>query len=187
MQGKRKRLAERPEIILEAAAAVLLKAGARGLTIDAVAAEAGLSKGGVLHHYASKEALILALVARKLAQLREELAACEADLPAGPSRLSRAMVAHVRGHYCDDDESSQALLLASMESPEAQKDYKAFVAEQLGRLESVEGAGAGEGSVLFFAILGLFMSRALGFHQLGAGELAPMLDALERIARRPEA
>ena len=87
MQGKRKRLAERPEIILEAAAAVLLKAGARGLTIDAVAAEAGLSKGGVLHHYASKEALILALVARKLAQLREELAACEADLPAGPSRL----------------------------------------------------------------------------------------------------
>ena len=97
------------------------------------------------------------------------------------------MVAHVRGHYCDDDESSQALLLASMESPEAQKDYKAFVAEQLGRLESVEGAGAGEGSVLFFAILGLFMSRALGFHQLGAGELAPMLDALERIARRPEA
>ena len=186
MQVKRKRLAERPEIILEAAAAVLLKAGARGLTIDAVAAEAGLSKGGVLHHYASKEALILALVARKLARLREELAACEVDLPPGPSQLPRAMVAHVRGHYCDADESSEALLLASMESPEAQKDYSAFVAEQLERLESIEGAKAGEGSVVFFAILGLFMGRALGFHQLGEAELAPMLDALERIARRSE-
>ena len=186
MQAKRKRLAERPEIILEAAAAVLLKAGARGLTIDAVAAEAGLSKGGVLHHYASKEALILALVARKLAQLREELAACESDIPPGPSRLPRAMVAHIRGHYCDDDESSQALLLASMESPEAQKDYKAFVAEQLGRLESIQGARPGEGAVLFFAILGLFMGRALGFHQLSDSELAPMLDALERIAKGPE-
>ena len=58
MQVKRQRLAARPEIILEAAAAVLLKGGVRGLTIDAVAVEAGLSKGGVLHHYASKDALV---------------------------------------------------------------------------------------------------------------------------------
>jgi AcrR family transcriptional regulator len=35
MQGKRKRLADRPESILEAATAVLLKGGARALTIDA--------------------------------------------------------------------------------------------------------------------------------------------------------
>ncbi len=55
MEAKRRRLAERPEIILEAAAAVLRKSGARGLTIDAFAVEAGLSKGGVLHHYASKD------------------------------------------------------------------------------------------------------------------------------------
>ncbi|MCJ2053072.1 TetR/AcrR family transcriptional regulator [Methylobacterium sp. J-070] len=187
MAAKRRRLAERPEIILEAAAAVLVKRGARGLTIDAVAAEAGLSKGGVLHHYASKEALVLALVARKLTQLREELAACAAEIPTGPSQLPVAMVAHVRGHYCDDDESARALLLASMESPEAQKGYKAFVAEQLGRLGGIQGASPGEGSVLFFAILGLFMGRALGFHQLGEEDLTPMLDALERIARRVEA
>jgi AcrR family transcriptional regulator len=184
MEPKRRRLAERPEIILEAAASVLLKGGARGLTIDAVAAEAGLSKGGVLHHYASKEALILALVARKLTQLREELAACETEIPPGPTRLPKAMVAHVRGHYCDDDESSRALLLASMESVEAQKDYKAFVAEQLERLEQIKGACPGDGTVLFFAILGLFMGRALGFHQLGPTDLAPMFGALERLAER---
>ncbi len=41
MQPKRQRLAERPEIILDAADALLLRNGARGLTIDAVAAEAG--------------------------------------------------------------------------------------------------------------------------------------------------
>jgi AcrR family transcriptional regulator len=186
MQGKRKRLAERPEIILEAAAAVLLKGSARGLTIDAVAAEAGLSKGGVLHHYASKDALIAALVARELARLREEIAACEAAIPPGPSQLPKAMVAHVRGHYCADDESSRALLLASLDSPEALNDYRAFVADQLGRLSRIEGACPGEGSVLFFAILGLFIGRALGFHQLGETELQPMLAALERIAARSE-
>jgi AcrR family transcriptional regulator len=187
MQAKRKRMAERPEIILESADAVLRKGGARALTIDAVAAEAGLSKGGVLHHYASKDALILALVARKLSQLRAEITACEAEIPAGPSQLPKAMVAHVRGHYCDDDESSRALLLASIESPEALKDYRAFVADQLERLRQVEGVCPGEGSVLFFAILGLFMGRTLGFHQLGIEALQPMVDAMERIARRPEA
>lgn len=187
MRAKRKRLAERPEIILEAADAVLRKGGARALTIDAVASEAGLSKGGVLHHYASKDALILALVARKLTVLREEIAACEAEIPPGPSQLPRAMVAHVRGHYCDDDESSRALLLASIEYPEALKDYRAFVADQLGRLGQIKGACPGDGAVLFFAILGLFMGRTLGFHQLGDDELQPMLDALDRIARRSEA
>lgn len=186
MEAKRRRLAERPEIILEAADAVLRKGGARALTIDAVAAEAGLSKGGVLHHYGSKDALITALVARKLSELREEIAACEAGIPPGPSQLPRAMVAHVRGHYCEDDESSRALLLASIESPEALEDYRAFVADQLGRLGQITGACPGEGAVLFFAILGLFMGRALGFHQLGDAALAPMLDALERIARRAE-
>ncbi|CAM2976578.1 MULTISPECIES: TetR/AcrR family transcriptional regulator [Methylobacterium] len=187
MRAKRQRLAERPEIILEAADAVLRKGGARALTIDAVAAEAGLSKGGVLHHYASKDALILALVARKLTELREGIAACEGELPSGPSQLPIAMVAHVRSHYCDDDESSRALLLASIEYPEALNDYRAFVADQLDRLGGMNSACPGEGSMLFFAILGVIMGRTLGFHQLDLDELKPMFDALERIARKSDA
>lgn len=187
MRAKRQRLAERPEIILEAADAVLRKGGARALTIDAVAAEAGLSKGGVLHHYASKDALILALVARKLTELREGIAACEGELPPGPSQLPTAMVAHVRSHYCDDDESSRALLLASIEYPEALNDYRAFVADQLDRLGGMNSACPGEGSMLFFAILGVIMGRTLGFHQLDLDELKPMFDALERIARKSDA
>ena len=117
MQGKRKRLADRPEIILDAAAAVLLKGGARALTIDAVAAEAGLSKGGVLHHYASKDALIAALVARELTQLREEIAACAVAIPPGPSQLPKAMVAHVRGHYCADSFRSVPSTIAALSDP----------------------------------------------------------------------
>ncbi len=102
-------------------------------------------------------------MARKLSDLREEIAACEAEIPPGPSQLSQAMVAHVRGHYCDDDESSRALLLASIESPEALADYRAFVADQLGRLERIEGACPGEGAVLFFAILGCSWGGRWGF------------------------
>ena len=186
MQVKRRRLPERPEIILEAANEVLRKGGARALTIDAVAAEAGLSKGGVLHHYASKDALILALVGRKLTELREGIIACEADIAPGPSQLPMAMVAHARTHYCDDDESSRALLLASIEYPEALNDYRAFVADQLDRLAGINGARPGEGSILFFAILGVIMGRAPGFPPLDAAGLQPVFEALERIARKTD-
>ena len=72
------------------------------------------------------------------------------------------MVAHVRGHYCEDDESSRALLLASLDLSEALKDYRAFVADQLGRVSQIDGACPGEGSVLFFAILGLFIGFRMG-------------------------
>lgn len=50
--------------ILEAAGRIVLARGVAGLTLEAVAEEAGLSKGGLLYHYGSKEALIAAMVER---------------------------------------------------------------------------------------------------------------------------
>jgi AcrR family transcriptional regulator len=48
--------------LLDAAIAVIRRDGAQALTLDAVAAQAGVSKGGVLYHFASKRALIDGLV-----------------------------------------------------------------------------------------------------------------------------
>src|SRR5690606_31627342 len=44
--------------VLDAAEAVVMRAGAAGLTIDAVAREAGITKGGVQYAFGSKENLI---------------------------------------------------------------------------------------------------------------------------------
>lgn len=44
--------------IVEAAAAVLARDGAANLTLEAVAREAGVSKGGLLYHFPSKDAMI---------------------------------------------------------------------------------------------------------------------------------
>ena len=52
--------------LLDAAVAVIRRDGARALTLDAVAAEAGVSKGGVLYHFNTKRALIDGLLARWL-------------------------------------------------------------------------------------------------------------------------
>lgn len=181
MPSKRQRLAERPEIILDAADTVLLRKGARGLTIDAVAAEAGLSKGGVLHHFASKDALVAALVERKLAALRTGIAKCEVSETGERISLARALVAHFRRSFLENDEISRALLVASIENPAALADYSGFTAERLNRLEKAEG-GFGAGSVVFFAILGIAMGRALGYHNIPPEQSEAVFAALDRIA-----
>ena len=52
--------------LLDAALTVVRRDGAAALTLDAVAAEAGVSKGGVLYHFGSKRALIDGLLERWL-------------------------------------------------------------------------------------------------------------------------
>lgn len=48
--------------ILQAAALVVKEKGASQLTLEAVAKQAGVSKGGLLYHYPSKSALLSAMV-----------------------------------------------------------------------------------------------------------------------------
>ena len=56
------------EALLDAAEAVLLEHGTQALTLTAVAERAGVSKGGLLYHFPTKEALIKALVSRVIAE-----------------------------------------------------------------------------------------------------------------------
>ncbi len=49
------------QAILQAAEAVVLRDGLDALTLDAIAAELGLTKQGLYYHYASKEALVAEL------------------------------------------------------------------------------------------------------------------------------
>lgn len=49
------------QYIIEAASQVVLNNGVQKLTLNAVAEEANMSKGGLLYHYGTKEALIVAM------------------------------------------------------------------------------------------------------------------------------
>lgn len=57
--------AETRERILDAASTLFAESGFRGTSMVAVAQEAGLSQTGVAHHYASKEALLAAVLERR--------------------------------------------------------------------------------------------------------------------------
>lgn len=75
--------------ILEAALMVLRHG--EPLTIDAVARRAGLTKPGVVHHFATKEALAVAVVDRVLDRWEEQLLV-RAGKDAGPRENLRAYV-----------------------------------------------------------------------------------------------
>ncbi len=62
------------ERILDALVAVVAQDGPAGATLDAVAAAAGVSKGGLLYHFGTKEALFDGLLERLTRTAREDVA-----------------------------------------------------------------------------------------------------------------
>ncbi len=81
--------------LLEATAHIVAEHGPGGLTLDGVARRAGVSKGGLIHHFPSKQALIEGLFAAIIQAFEDALAALIArdDDPRG--RFTRAYVAAV--------------------------------------------------------------------------------------------
>ncbi|HEX2246082.1 MAG TPA: TetR/AcrR family transcriptional regulator [Arthrobacter sp.] len=100
-------MASAKDRILDSFEDILIKEGERAATMDAVAAAAGVSKGGLLYHFPSKEAMVEALCER-LAALTAEDAEKIGKAPEGAARyyvrtslyvdspLDRAIVAVAR-------------------------------------------------------------------------------------------
>jgi AcrR family transcriptional regulator len=72
--------------LLRAAAKIVREKGSDALTLDAVADEAGVSKGGLLYHFDTKEALVKGLVALMVDGFEEGLVARNDATPGAFSR-----------------------------------------------------------------------------------------------------
>jgi AcrR family transcriptional regulator len=80
------------DVLLDAAETVAAREGVSRLTFDAVAAEAGVSKGGLLHHFSSKDHLIEAMVKRTADGWRKHFTESYQSVPEGPGRMARAIL-----------------------------------------------------------------------------------------------
>lgn len=101
--------------LIEAALRVLQKQGLAGLALDAVARDAGVSKGGLLHHFPSKDALIEALLRQLFEDFATRAQHYYAQEESTPGRWLRA---YVRATFDDEPpplELSAMLLLALSE------------------------------------------------------------------------
>jgi AcrR family transcriptional regulator len=67
--------------LLDSAEALLGSHGTQGLTLSAVAAHAGVSKGGLLYHFSSKDALITGLIERLIKGFDDLIASFRLERP----------------------------------------------------------------------------------------------------------
>ncbi len=119
--------------LLAVTGALAAETGLSGVTLDAVAAAAGVSKGGLLHHFPSKAALIDGLFERLLADFGAAIDAAMAvdAVPAG--RYSRAYV-----EACFDLDAGgkrrgagwRVLTIALLAEPSLKGRWRAWVAAQ---------------------------------------------------------
>ncbi len=103
--------------ILDASERVVLRDGVGHLTLEAAAAEAGLSKGGVLYHFPGRDALVAAMVTRIIEQFDDDIRSYlpeEGSPGAGlPGAYARAYVRATLEPVTPGEERLGAALLAA--------------------------------------------------------------------------
>lgn len=173
--------------VLDAAEAVVVRQGIANLTLDAVAAEAGISKGGLLYHFSNKDRLIEAMVTRCASGWRECLFESYESVPPGPGRMARAMLSHLGDaqewtEQCQ--RSSSAVFAALAQNPQLIEPMRRVYAESLGLLLE-EGLAPGVGEAIGAVLDGLWMRRVLGLAPVDQEVMDRIRTALEPLLAMP--
>ncbi|WP_193164789.1 TetR/AcrR family transcriptional regulator [Microbulbifer hainanensis] len=148
------------EAIIRAAEEVVREKGARKLTLDAVAAQCGLSKGGLVHHFRTKQALLQAML--------ESAIGCETELAeeyaAGGGETGGPLASRIHSMFAlmeDEKSLPRALIAAVAEDPALLEPIKSKEAKV--RSELLTTCSDPEMALLLLsAARGLFLGRVLG-------------------------
>jgi AcrR family transcriptional regulator len=167
------------EIAIAAALAIITREGASKLTIDAIARESGVSKGGVLHHFRTKEAVLKALFEH---QIESGTALIQSLLdnmaPGHPEPHLAAQIAAFRTAVSHPKSASFAIARAMADAPELLAGIRENDAK---RIEIVK-AEAGDPTIALVrwsAAMGLALSEILGLSPLAAEERDRLFDYLQ--------
>jgi AcrR family transcriptional regulator len=102
--------------ILVAANNVVVREGSNALTLDAVAKEAKVSKGGLLYHFPTKEALITGMVEALIDEADQSMLGMQAEDALKPGSWTRAYINSCRLSG-ETDSISAALIPAAAGDP----------------------------------------------------------------------
>jgi AcrR family transcriptional regulator len=112
------------ELILDAAEAVVLEVGAGHMSLDLVAQKAGVSKGGLMYNFPTKNALLKAMVERFIQQHRVARDRICKDLKEGPARIFKAGILAAIEPNEKRDSMGLSMLAASANDPELLESVK---------------------------------------------------------------
>jgi AcrR family transcriptional regulator len=155
--------------ILDAAESVILDSGGRTFTLDAVAERAGISKGGLVYSFATKDGLVRAALEREVSRFQDAVRQRLGDKPVDPFEM---VLAHIEEALDEDDATTRKaafLVTALVHAPDMMEPARRYYRTLLDPLLSKSG-DAHDVRHALLAIEGLFLLRGLGFVEFSAEE-----------------
>ncbi|WP_278280028.1 TetR/AcrR family transcriptional regulator [Tindallia californiensis] len=149
---------------MKAAARIVYQKGVFALTLDAVAQEAEISKGGLLHYFKSKEALVKAMVEYTSESYREGVEQRVAHEELEKGMWTRSLIAETFEQAYDEEELNASFLMAVAMKPELLEPIKNAYKHWQQKIEK-DGLDPIEASILRLAIDGLWMNKLMGLYQ----------------------
>lgn len=129
---RRKEPAKVRAALIHAAAEIICDKGLARLTIDAVAKAAGVTKGGLFHHFASKDDLVQGVLDAMMTSASARIDEIIAADPEAHGRFSRAYLNGVfENHQLEGKVSTRMLCLAMLADPDIQGRWSDWVASQV--------------------------------------------------------
>lgn len=147
--------------VLDAAEAVVRDNGVQRFTLDAVAEQAGISKGGLVYSFNTKDDLIEAMLAREFNRFGAE-ASDRAGKVEGAG--NRKLLGHMAAILSEDESiavEAASLLTALVHAPGRLEPARAYYREMLASFEIGTERGDRE-RLAFLAIEGMFLLRGMG-------------------------
>jgi AcrR family transcriptional regulator len=169
--------------LLDAAARLLLRDPSK-LTLDAVAEEAGVSKGGLLYHFSSKAQLLDAVVDRWEASFQDQIDAAADPAPGGWTR-AYADVTAKDGEDPHAREIDSGILAVLALQPER---LDAVRARYAGWQERVVGDGIDpvDATLVRLAADGLWFCELLGLGPPSGALREQVLERMRSLTRAPD-
>lgn len=168
------------DLLLDAAEAVVLEGGAGRLTLDAVAEKCGVSKGGLLYHFPTKDSLLEGMLNRLLEHSAAWRQETTSKLPEEPSRETKGEILAMLTKRERDQKVSAAMLAVVANQPQLMKSLCKFHDERLAR--QAEQGGNMERRILpLLAADGLFLLELLQLSPFSKDQRQKVVQELLRL------
>lgn len=171
--------------ILDAAVRVIQREGVTAVTFDSLAAEAELTRGGIMYHFPSREDL-LAAIHQHLADRWEATLRADAGAPAEQLTADERLAAYIRVSAQSATRAELQLMLEAATRPEWAAPWSAV----LERWAPVPADAAGDAAsmarlVTRLAADGLWMFEALAYRALPEAQRRAVAEHLVRAVAGP--
>lgn len=151
--------------LLEAAALIVTEQGSDALTLDAVAKRAEVSKGGLLYHFSTKEALVKGLVQYMNDIYRANVEELVEKDEKETGKWARSFINVMHDKSAENRTISAGMLAAQGINPKLLQPLQDTYADWQNHIEH-DGIDQVDATILRLAVDGLWLSEIFGLGQL---------------------